>query len=122
VDADENTNPFELRLGRYVDLSLGDDVIGMRALRQIAADGPARHQLGLLLDGNEEDEDQSIRLSVEKNGRPIGHMTHKAWSYRLKRMIGYALVSVEAVAGDTVEVVERTTRRSGKLVSLPFSL
>ncbi|MEM6578652.1 MAG: glycine cleavage system protein T, partial [Pseudomonadota bacterium] len=47
VDADENTNPFELRLGRYVDLSLGDDVIGMRALRQIAADGPARHQLGL---------------------------------------------------------------------------
>ncbi|MEM6481568.1 MAG: glycine cleavage T C-terminal barrel domain-containing protein, partial [Pseudomonadota bacterium] len=122
VDADPETNPFELRMCKFVDLDLGDHVIGMAALRKIAERGPARHQLGILLEGDEEDEDQSIRLVIEKDGRAVGHMTHKAWSYRLKRMIGYALVSVDVCEGENVEVIEANQRRTGKLVSLPFSI
>ena len=35
-DTDDHTNPFEVRLERYVDLDLDDEVIGIPALRQIA--------------------------------------------------------------------------------------
>ncbi|WP_305988267.1 glycine cleavage T C-terminal barrel domain-containing protein [Roseibium sp. MMSF_3544] len=120
TDTDERTNPFEVRLGNYVNLEIDDEVIGIRALRQIRSDGIKRHQLGIMLGDKEEHEDQSIRLDIEKNGRKVGHMTHKAWSYRLKRMIGYALISVEARAGDEVQVLKEGRYVDGELVSLPF--
>ena len=50
-DTDDRTNPFEVRLGNYVDLDVDDNVIGIEALRRIAAEGPRRHQLGLVLEG-----------------------------------------------------------------------
>ena len=48
-DTDDATNPFEVRLGKYVDLGVPDDVIGIQALRRIKTEGVARHQLGLVL-------------------------------------------------------------------------
>ncbi|MEM6622246.1 MAG: glycine cleavage T C-terminal barrel domain-containing protein, partial [Pseudomonadota bacterium] len=122
VDTDDQTNPFEVRMGRFVDLDLDDSVIGIRALRDLKARGITRHQLGILLEGGAEDEDQSIRLVIQHAGRPVGHMTHKAWSYRLGRMIGYALVSVEVGPGDTVQVMREAGPVGGQLVSLPFAV
>ncbi|WP_420334465.1 glycine cleavage T C-terminal barrel domain-containing protein [Roseibium sp.] len=120
TDTDETTNPFEVRLEKFVDLCVEDDVIGIKALRHIRDDGVKRHQLGIMLGDVEENEDQSIWLDILKHGKKVGHMTHKAWSYRLKRMIGYALVSVEVRAGETVEVVRDSGRVEGTLVTLPF--
>ena len=122
TDTDETTNPFEVRLERFVDLEVDDDVIGIRALRRIKAEGVKRHQRGIVLGDREENEDQSICLDIEKNGKTVGHMTHKAWSYRLKRMIGYALVSVEVQPGEAVEVIKDSGRDQGTLVPLPFSM
>jgi glycine cleavage system aminomethyltransferase T len=45
------TSPFEVRLGKYVDLAVADDVVGIQALRRIHGEGPARRQLGIMLDG-----------------------------------------------------------------------
>ncbi|PHQ86857.1 MAG: hypothetical protein COB65_00160, partial [Thalassobium sp.] len=38
-DTDDKTNPFEVRLGKYVDLDLDDEVVGIKALRRIKAEG-----------------------------------------------------------------------------------
>ncbi len=128
IDTDEETNPFEVRMGKFVDLDLGhgdggtDSVIGLSALRRIKAEGVKRHQLGIMLGDQEEADDPSLRLPIEKAGVIVGHMTHKAWSYRLKRMIGYALVSVEARAGDAVEVLRDGARLPGQLTELPFKI
>ncbi|MEM9139498.1 MAG: glycine cleavage T C-terminal barrel domain-containing protein [Pseudomonadota bacterium] len=122
VDTDDRTNPFEVRMETFVDLDLPDDVIGVKALRRIKDQGVQRHQLGIILDGGQEDEDQSIKLAIEKDGHPIGHMTHKAWSYRLRRMIGYALVSVDAADGDSVHVIRGGERINGHLTGLPFQI
>ena len=51
-DTDKHTNLFEVRLERFVDLNVPDDVIGIHALRRIAHEGPTRHQLGVVLDGD----------------------------------------------------------------------
>ena len=49
VDTDDQTNPFEVRLGGFVDLDVDDDVIGIKALRNIIEQGVKRHQLGIML-------------------------------------------------------------------------
>ncbi|MEM6488537.1 MAG: glycine cleavage T C-terminal barrel domain-containing protein [Pseudomonadota bacterium] len=120
TDTDDATNPFEVRMGRFVDLDIDDAVIGVAALRRIKAAGVRRHQLGIVLEGGEETEDQSIWHAIHKDGAMVGHMSHQAWSYRLQRMIGFALVSVEARPGDTVEVLRHGGRTHGTLVELPF--
>ncbi|MEL6267860.1 MAG: glycine cleavage T C-terminal barrel domain-containing protein, partial [Pseudomonadota bacterium] len=76
----------------------------------------------IMLDVGEEDEDQSTWVAIQKDGTPVGHMTHKAWSYRLDRMIGYALVAVEARAGDTVRVMRKGGAVDAALVALPFRI
>lgn len=122
TDTDETTNPFEVRMGKFIDLDVSDDVIGVTALRKIKADGVKRQQLGIVLDGGEDSEDQSIWLDIVKGGKVIGHMTHKAWSYRLKRMIGYALVSFEAKPGDAVEIMKGGKWVTGQLTEVPFKI
>lgn len=49
-DTDSETNPYEVRMGKYIDLELADDVIGVKALRKIKAAGPKRHSLGIIMD------------------------------------------------------------------------
>ncbi|MEM6463301.1 MAG: glycine cleavage T C-terminal barrel domain-containing protein [Pseudomonadota bacterium] len=122
VDTDEHTNPFEVRLEKFVDLDVDDDVIGVQALRRVKADGIRRHQLGVLLDGPEEHENQGIWLSIVKDGVQIGYLTHKAWSYRLKKMIGYALVTIDGQPGDFVQVIDQYDFASGELTTLPFHI
>ncbi|MEM8572636.1 MAG: glycine cleavage T C-terminal barrel domain-containing protein [Pseudomonadota bacterium] len=120
TDTDDQTNPFEVRMGRFIDLDIGEEVIGATALRKIKEEGVKRHQLGIMLEGPEETEDQSIWQDIEKDGKLVGHMTHKAWSYSKKRMIGYALVSVEVQVGDLVQVIRDTGPVNGQLCEVPF--
>ncbi|MEM6824125.1 MAG: glycine cleavage T C-terminal barrel domain-containing protein [Pseudomonadota bacterium] len=122
TDTDENTNPFEVRMEKFLDLGVGDDVIGINALRRIKAEGPKRHQLGIVLSCAQEDEDQSIWYEIRQDGKTVGHMTHKAWSYRMERMIGYALISVKAQPGDKVRVLREHDEIDGQLTELPFRL
>lgn len=51
-DTDDRTNPFEVRMGRYIDLDVADDTVGLAALRKIKSEGPKRHQLGIVLEGD----------------------------------------------------------------------
>lgn len=107
---------------RFVDLDLNEDVIGMAALRRIKADGVKRRQLGILLEGSEESKKLSTWPEIVKDGNVIGHMTNEAWSYRLKRRLGYALVSVEAQPGDTVFVMKDGARITCQLTEMPFKI
>lgn len=119
-DTDDDTNPFEVRLGKYVDLDVDDDVVGIGALRQIAKDGPKRHQLGLKLEG---DTAQPLGFSWEKiyaNGKIIGDMTNCVWSRRLECNIGYALVGIENLPGTQVQVHRNGGVAEAVLCELPF--
>ena len=44
-DTYDLTNPFELRLGKYVDLDLDDNVIRIKVLRRVCSEGATRHLL-----------------------------------------------------------------------------
>jgi glycine cleavage system aminomethyltransferase T len=119
-DTDDATNPFEVRMERYVDLTVPDDTVGVAALRRIMAEGPKRHQLGVMLEGDAPSGPAFRWFDIVSNGKRIGDMTNIIWSYRLKRNIGFALVSVDAKPGDSVAVIKDGTRIGGTLTELPF--
>ena len=119
-DSDARTNPFEVRMGKYVDLDVPDDTIGIQALRRIAAEGPKRHQLGVVLDAGAPVGAGFTWSDIEREGDRIGDLTTCVWSYRMTRNIGFALVSVSARPGDEVVVRLGSGPVTGRLCDLPF--
>ncbi len=119
-DTDEATNPFEVRLEKYVDLDVPDDVVGITALRRIKRDGVSRHQLGLILDGTTPAPLGFKHEDILVKGNKVGKMTNCVWSPRMKANIGYALISVEHTIGETVEIARPGGHSAAKLVALPF--
>lgn len=121
ADTDEQTNPFEVRLGKYVDLQVSDDVIGIAALRRIAAEGPRRRQMGVMLEGNIAAGPRFVWYPMTRvDGTPIGSLNNCVWSWRLQRNIGFALVASDCAVGDAVTVALDGTHVAGQLVELPF--
>ncbi len=119
-DTDDATNPFEVRLAKYVDLDLDDEVIGVAALREIHARGADRHQLGLLLEENGSRHGHQVWYDVLSNGRKVGDMTNGVWSPRLERKIGFALVSRDVAPGMQVVAAIDGNELPGTLCELPF--
>jgi aminomethyltransferase len=119
-DTDDTTNPFEVRLEKYMDMDVPDDVVGIQALRKIAKEGPKRHQLGLILEGEDPDPLGFKWRDIEFNGKKVGDMTNANWSRRMKKNIGYALISREMQPGQEVVVKRPAGDISAKLVELPF--
>ena len=119
-DTDADTTPFEVRMTPFVDLEVPADTIGRSALHAVHGDGPKRHQLGIILEGqcpaplgfSWED----ILLDREK----VGDMTNCIWSPRMGANIGYALVSAQVPIGTEVRVKRAGAQTAARLVSLPF--
>ncbi len=119
-DTDDDTNPFEIRLGKYVDLDVDDDVVGIKALRKIAEEGPKRHHLGLKLEGEDPEPLEFAWEDICIDGEKVGDMTNCAWSPRLKQNIGYALISSKVSVGQSVEVRRSSGPVAAELCEIPF--
>ena len=120
-DTDDYTNPYEVRMGRFVDLECPDDTVGIHALRRIKAEGPKRHQLGVKMDLDGTIRYFETKGQVIRNGEYVGLLTATTWSPRLDMNIGLVLVSRDAKPGDTVQLnLPNGTQCTGELVKLPF--
>ena len=120
-DTDDQTNPFEVRMGRYVDLDAPDDTVGLKALRRIREQGPRRHQLGIVFDADDPFDPIDQWSTVYKGQRHAGHVTAHTWSPRLKANIGLALVQTEICPGDMLRIVLPDGRDiAGEATTLPF--
>ena len=119
-DSDTTTNPFEVRMGKYVDLDVPDDTIGIQALRRIKAEGPKRHTLGLVLQGDAPIAPGFSWNPILQDGRKMGDLTNVVFSFRLKKNIGFALVSADLAIGDAVQCQIGGATHQGHLTDLPF--
>ena len=106
---------------RYIDLDAPDDVVGIVALRKIHAEGPKRHQMGVLLDKEDRVGSFDLRSQISVDGKTVGSITAHAWSPRLARNIGIALIDRSVQPGMVVSISlpdgEKTT---GEITDLPF--
>lgn len=119
-DTDADTNPFEVRLEKYVSLDVPDDTLGIQALRRVASEGVKRHQLGLILEGSKPAPLGFRHEDIVVGGGKAGVMTNCVWSPRMKANIGYALISAEVPVGEEVEIVRASGPARARLVDLPF--
>ena len=119
-DTDDQTNPYEVRLGKYIDLHVADDVVGIGALRRIHAEGAKRHQLGVILDGDSPTQLGFLWHEIRVAERKVGSMTNCVWSWRLNKNIGFALIDTACQPGDRVTVIKSGQALSGTLTTLPF--
>lgn len=120
-DTDDETNPFEVRMGRYVHLDAPDDTIGIKALRRLQERGPRRHQLGVALEHDDPVELDGRTAAVFRGATMAGRMTACAWSPRLGVNIGLCLVWTGIGPGDAVRVAMPDGREvAGEMRDLPF--
>ena len=136
--ASQKYSPYEMGLGRLVDLDKGR-FIGQRALREEHARGPARQIVGLEINWNEVERiydsfglapavaatASRLAVPVYRNGRQVGRATSTTWSPVLKRMIALATIDRPHYAEGTelqIEVTVEATRHkvAATVVKTPF--
>ena len=141
LNPEQNYSPYELALGRLVDLDGGDFVGRLALRREQAKGGPARRLVGVQLEWDD------IERSFSKQGLPpaispsvnraavpvfgprgdrqIGKLTSHGWSPILKQAIGLASVPPAYEAPGSKLAVEWTVeghrgRVDATVVPLPF--
>ncbi len=121
ADITLENNPYEVGLERLVDEGKTADYIGRDALRRIKAAGVSRRLVGVEIAGDPIEFNMTA-WPVRADGRLIGRVTSAIWSPRLKKNIGYALVSVphaQLGAAFTVAIPGAGERRA-TVVPKPF--
>lgn len=112
-------NPFEFGFGKLVDLDGGHDFVGRKALQDIAALGVGRKLVGLFIDGTPDLPGHQVPLM--RDNEEIGYVSEFAFSKRLGRTIGLALVQISAI--DTrgpLHLLLDGSRYAAKMTTLPF--
>jgi aminomethyltransferase len=139
MNPDQQYSPYEIGLGRLVNLEKGDFVGRLALEREVRAGGPPRRLVGLQLDwyGIEGLYDAqglppAISPTVDRSpvpvfagGRQVGRATSHGWSPILKQAIALASVPPQHVApGSRLEVEWTVEGRRGRVaatvVPLPF--
>ena len=119
VDMGDDTNPYEVGLGRLVQLD-GGDFVGKAALQRVQAQGVTRKMVGLEIDGAKVTPND-VALPVLCNGHKAGKMTSWVHSPRLERNIGLAMLDIEhSELGTALEVHGAEDSRTARVVEQPF--
>ena len=94
ADMNLQTNPFELKLDRLIELEGEFDFIGKAALKKINNNRLKRQLVGLIIKGSPLKSPNTKFWDVILNNKIIGQITSAVYSPRLKKNIALALVNV----------------------------
>jgi aminomethyltransferase len=121
ADMDYTVNPFELGLGRLVDLEMDADFIGKKALKKINSDGIKRTQVGIEISCTPLKHPNTSYWPIVVGSEEVGYITSAVYSPRLDKNIALAMMDVNHSAIDTA--AETTTPEGNfpiKVVQKPF--
>ena len=120
-DMTMDNNPFEVGLGRLVDLEMAAPYVGKEALRRIKREGPRRLLVGVQLHCDPMTDYTGDHWQVVNDGGRIGEVTSSVYSPRLERNIGLAMVATEFAGEGTELTVEAPWGVIGAtVVPMPF--
>jgi len=117
-ELDRDTNPFDAGLGRVVKLDKPGDFVGREALARVAAEGPAKRLVGMVITGR----------GIARHGYPVldgdgrtGVVTSGTHSPTLGKPIAMAYVAPDDAEPGTILSVEiREQPVASEVVPLPF--
>lgn len=120
TDTDDDSDPFEMRLGRYVSFAPGIDYIGREPLAANYDRGLRRQLVGLRIGGARRRPNDNW-LPLEGNAGPVGTVRSMAWSPRLESMIALGVVDIDSSAvGTALKMETDDGLRLATVSELPF--
>ncbi len=121
-DTTPGSNPYEAMMGKYVNPHIDADFIGKAALAKIAADGPARLMVGLVIDDDGAGSTPiSARAPIRHEGIQVGTLSAMVRSVRLGKTIGLGQITTDVVeSGKPVEVDGPNGPTMAHIRTLPF--
>ena len=115
IDMTLDNNPYEVGLERLVNLDKAADFIGRDALRNIQREGAKKKLVGIEIGGG--------RMDMNMTRYPVkggGFVTSCVYSPRLKKNIGYAMLTIEKAAEKKLKIEAPGGVRNATVVPLPF--
>lgn len=120
ADTEWDTDPFEARLDRWLDIDRDTDFIGKAALQRKRAAGPRRRLTGLFVEG-EPLAPNSHPWPIVIDGDQVGRVRAVAHSPRLRRNIALAMLRTGITTDTALEVeTEFGDLRRAVVTDLPF--
>ncbi|RYH01107.1 glycine cleavage system protein T [Salipiger sp. IMCC34102] len=114
-------NPYELGLGRLVDLDMSADFVSKDALTRIHAQGVSQKLVGVEVEGDPFVGSNDYFWPVLKDGAQVGTVTSAIYSPRLEKNIALAMIaSAHAEIGTRLEVNKLSETRACVVVPIPF--
>jgi aminomethyltransferase len=121
ADADINTNPYEVELGRLVDLEMDADFVGKEALKTIHQTGVSRQLIGIEFDGAPLTGPNTTFWQISAGDQVVGKVTSAVYSPRLQKNIALAMVSTAHTNIGTQLVIDtKSDIRNGVVCEKPF--
>jgi aminomethyltransferase len=114
-------NPYEVGMGRLVDLDMEADFISKAALTLIKERGVSQQLVGLEIDGDPFVGSNDFFWPILKEGVRVGKVTSAIYSPRLQKNIALAMISIDHTAsGRVLQVDKLSETRACTVVPIPF--
>ena len=114
-------NPYEMGMGRLVDLDMEADFISKAALTLIKERGVSQQLVGLEIDGDPFVGSNDFFWPILKDGVKVGTVTSAIYSPRLQKNIALAMISIDHTAsGRALQVDKLSETRACTVVPIPF--
>ena len=114
-------NPYEMGMGRLVDLDMEADFISKAALTLIKERGVSQQLVGLEIDGAPFVGSNDFFWPVLNEGVKVGTVTSAIYSPRLQKNIALAMISIDHTAsGRVLQVDKLSETRACTVVPIPF--
>ena len=119
-DMDNNDNPLECGLDKYVNLDTEVDFLGKEKLKEVKQKGISKKLMGVIIDTQEISVSKSIEL-IDHKGLKIGELRSGVYSPHFKKVIGIAMLDkpyYEVSQSFKISINDSTFE--GKVCDLPF--
>lgn len=125
VDMTAQENPFEVGLGRLVQLGAVQNCVGREALLSLSQTTPSRTLVGLTIDGaalaGNEEPWPLLQASEQEPSTMVGKLTSLAYSPRLEKNLAIGLVDTDhSQIGESFTVDTWDGPRSAVVTPMPF--
>ena len=114
-------NPYEMGMGRLVDLDMEADFISKAALTLIKERGVSQQLVGLEIDGDPFVGSNDFFWPILKEDVKVGTVTSAIYSPRMQKNIALAMLSIDHTAsGRVLQVDKLSETRACTVVPIPF--
>ena len=119
-DMDNNDNPLECGLDKYVNLDTEVDFLGKEKLKEVKQKGISKKLMGVIIDTKEISVSKSIEL-IDHKGLKIGELRSGVYSPHFKKVIGIAMLDKPYYEVSQVfKISINDSTFEGKVCDLPF--